>query len=146
MLLDKAELTLLTLKQNNSPRYWLTALMLSLPIFMVRYTIFYSVLSGMYIVFPFWKVVLGASLFGLTTLLPIQGLAGFGTSEASWALIFSVLGMGKELAVSSGFVYHIFLIVCYLLVGGCGLLLLRRNGRRTTRITQLKKKVFHDRT
>jgi len=47
----------------------------------------------------------------MISILPIQGIGGFGTLEGSWAISFMAMGVTKEAAISSGFVMHIISII-----------------------------------
>lgn len=55
----------------------------------------------------FWKVFLGSSGAELSALLPIHGIAGFGTWETAWAFTFQLLGFDLKLAIISGFATHL---------------------------------------
>jgi len=55
----------------------------------------------------FWKTILGTSGAELTSILPIKGLAGFGTWETAWALTFQLLDFEPRLAVVSGLGIHL---------------------------------------
>lgn len=54
----------------------------------------------------FAAAVFGASLAILSTLLPINGFAGFGVQDAGWVAGFTALGMSAEVATSSGLAAH----------------------------------------
>lgn len=56
--------------------------------------------------FGFFKLVLGVTGAELTSVLPVKGLAGFGTWEAAWALSFSLMGIDEGLAILSGLGVH----------------------------------------
>lgn len=53
----------------------------------------------------------GSGLAQLTNLLPINGLAGFGTQEAGWVVGFGLLGVPKDLAMSTGLGVHLVQIL-----------------------------------
>ena len=69
---------------------------------------FYAVLArglGMdALSFP--AAVFGASLAILSTLLPVNGFAGFGVQDAGWVAGFTALGVSAEVATSSGLAAH----------------------------------------
>jgi hypothetical protein len=54
-----------------------------------------------------WKVVLGITAAEMTSLLPVKGLADFGTWESAWVLAFALMGLDRETAVISGFGLHL---------------------------------------
>jgi len=70
--------------------------------------------------------ILFASGFALFTLiLPVQGIGGFGTMEGGWALGFIAVGLSSEMAISSGFVFHIINLSFALILGAFGYVLIR---------------------
>ncbi len=97
----------------------------SILIWFLNYSMVFFLLQGMNIFITLQKVILGATFCLLTTVLPIQGVGGFGTSETVWTLVFVPLGMSLETAIISGLSYHIILIMYYLLIGSYGLVVLR---------------------
>ena len=87
---------------------------LSLAIRLTKYAAFYFLLQA--VLMPHglargsldvFRVFLGVAGAELSASLPIHGIAGFGTYEATWALTLSHLGMTWELAILSGFATHI---------------------------------------
>lgn len=80
----------------------------------------------------FYFVVIALACSELTSFLPVQGLAGFGTWEAAWAGAFVWMGIGYDLAVLSGFGTHLLIQVTEYIFGGICLLLLylpKKRGR-----------------
>ncbi len=74
------------------------------------YFLLHSVLSNKGITLAylnFWEVFLGSSGAELSALLPIHGIAGFGTWETAWAFTFQLLGFDLKLAIVSGFSTHL---------------------------------------
>jgi len=70
--------------------------------------IFYMVLlEGMEINLSIFAVIIGAAFVIFASFLPIQGIAGFGTVEGAWTLAFMALGIPVEMAIASGFSFHI---------------------------------------
>ncbi len=57
--------------------------------------------------FGFWKLILGITGAELTSILPVKGLAGFGTWESAWALTFGIMSFDRSLAVISGIGVHL---------------------------------------
>jgi len=53
------------------------------------------------------RFFLGVSGAEFAASLPISGIAAFGAYEGAWALIFSLLGFPRELAVSTGISHHL---------------------------------------
>jgi hypothetical protein len=53
------------------------------------------------------KTILGITGAEFTSILPVKGLAGFGTWETAWALAFKLMDFNPELAVLSGMGVHL---------------------------------------
>ncbi len=78
-----------------------------------------------------WAIFTGATFVVFATLLPVQGIAGFGTIEGTWTVVFLLLGVEKELAITSGFGFHIVRLTYATILGVISLLILKfRNERR----------------
>jgi uncharacterized protein (TIRG00374 family) len=85
--------------------------MVSAAIWIILYSVNYTLIIAMGIDLPFETVFLASTFFFMISILPIQGIGGFGTLEGSWAISFMALGVSKEAAISSGFVMHIISII-----------------------------------
>ncbi len=81
--------------------------------------------------FSFWEIIFGVTFSELTTVLPIHNFGGFGTYETGWALLFIILGLDKREAYSTGFVFHVLLLLYSLILGLPSLILYTRGGGRT---------------
>jgi len=78
--------------------------------------------------------VMFASTFGIcATMLPIQGVLGFGTFELGWMIGFITIGLSSDSAISTGFSYHIIIISYFLILGLFGVfnLLIMRYSRNS---------------
>ncbi|MBI2139725.1 flippase-like domain-containing protein [Candidatus Woesearchaeota archaeon] len=71
-------------------------------------------------------VVVSVTFMILSTLLPIQGIAGFGTLEGSWALGLVLFGVEKKLAIATALYTHLAAIFFFLLLGAVGFMGLRK--------------------
>ena len=60
---------------------------------------------------------IGLTLSVLSSIIPISGIAGFGTYEAYWTIIFISLGVEKEAAITFGFVNHIINLLYVVVIG-----------------------------
>lgn len=76
----------------------------------------------------FFRAFLGVAGAELSAMLPISGLAAFGTYEAAWALGFSRLGLTEQQAILSGFATHILSQLHDYSLGVLSLLVLMRPG------------------
>ena len=98
----------------------------SILIWGLNYAMGYLVLIGMNISLPIQVIVLGMTFTLLSTTLPINGVSGFGTNEGFWTLAFVPLGMSVQIAIISGFAYHIILIIYFMVLGAVGYFFLNR--------------------
>jgi uncharacterized protein (TIRG00374 family) len=62
----------------------------------------------------------GSGLAVLSNLLPINSFAGFGTQEGGWVLGFGLLGVPRDLALSTGLGVHLAQLASTLLLGLLG--------------------------
>ena len=62
----------------------------------------------------------GSSLAVLTNLLPINSFAGFGTQEGGWVLGFGLLGVPRDLALSTGLGVHLAQLASTVVLGVLG--------------------------
>ena len=87
--------------------------LLSLGVRLCKYVslffLFFAVVKNMGYAFrdlnPF-TIFSGTAFTEVSSLLPIQGLAGVGTWEATWAAVFTFFGFSKETAILSGIGVH----------------------------------------
>ncbi len=104
----------------------ISALMISsLLIWGVNYFVVYLLMMGMNFQLSIFIVILGGTFILLTTVLPIQGVAGFGTTETIWTLVFVPLGLSMDQAIVSGFCYHIVIILYFTILGIYGWITVR---------------------
>lgn len=81
---------------------------------------FYAVLArgvGLPDSIGYGEAVFGSSLAVLFNLLPINGFAGFGTQELGWNIGFELLGVSRELALTSGLAVHLVQLANVVLFG-----------------------------
>ncbi len=71
-------------------------------------------------------IIIASSMTIFTNVLPIHGIAGFGTMESIWALVLFGFGFAKEFAISSAFVLHVFQVLFFVLLGIVGFLSVKR--------------------
>jgi hypothetical protein len=80
--------------------------------------LFYAVLArGLGLDVSLGAAVFGSGLAIAANLLPINGLAGFGTQEAGWVVGFVILGVPRELALSTGLGAHLVQLANVILFG-----------------------------
>jgi len=84
------------------------AAVLTVPVWLGVFA-FYAVLvvpMGLPESIGFPEATFGSSLAMVANLLPVNGMAGFGTQEAGWVVGFSTLGVERELALATGVGVH----------------------------------------
>lgn len=90
---------------------------ISFIIWLSLYFLNYALIKSLDINIGFFEVLLASTFVVFMSILPIQGLGGFGTYEVGWAIGFIGIGLTKELAINSGIVVHIIGIIYYVLLG-----------------------------
>lgn len=98
---------------------------LSISTGLVSFGALYLILLGMGITLPIQNVIFGATFILLASVLPFHGIAGFGTTEAIWTVVYIPLGMTMNDAIISGFGYHILILLFTLILGLLGSLALK---------------------
>ena len=86
-------------------------------IWVMQYATLYFIILGAGIFIPLLFLVISITFRNLSTILPIQGIGGFGTIEGSWALGLILFGIEKDIAIATGFYNHLVVIVFYVLIG-----------------------------
>ncbi len=104
--------------RGGSLRLWL----LTLGIWGASYAVSWLWIAGLGIALSLEKVIFVAAISGLAGSLPIQGLAGLGTTEAGWAIPLMLLGVAGEEAVAASFCFHALSMIYLVLLGGAGAL------------------------
>lgn len=88
---------------------WISSALVSLPMWVCAY-LFYAVLArgfGLPESITLAEAGFGSGLAMVANLLPVNGLAGFGTQEAGWVVGFHLLGVPRDLAFSTGLSAHV---------------------------------------
>ena len=93
----------------------------SFGIWLLLYSLNYILVRAMDINLSYFEVVFASTFAVFTTILPIQGIGGFGTLESGWTVGFIAVGVTKEVAISSGFGFHIILWLYFVILGCWGL-------------------------
>jgi len=124
-LMKKGDETVQSLEQKNIQHIHIYCLFSSLLIWGFNCGMIYFLLVGMGFDLSYLSVIIGATFILLTTILPIQGIAGFGTTELIWTVVFVSLGLSTNAAILSGISYHIFLILFFMVLGIYGWLKIR---------------------
>lgn len=118
--LRKGEEGVHSFEKIRSKKVLFLIFLLSVLILISNYVLIFILLQSMNIQLPFQIVVVGATFMLLTTVSPIYGIGGFGTTEGVWTLVFVPLGLTLETAIISGFSYHIIIWLYFLIAGSYG--------------------------
>ncbi len=105
--------------KNHSKRKLLMLFVTSIFLWICQFLVIYSIFADI-LQISFWYIIMGALAVIFSTVMPVQGIAGFGSIEGAWALAFIALGVSKELAIASGFVYHFVFIGYFVTLGIVG--------------------------
>jgi len=110
---EKAKSTLSSFAGIQKRKIYFPVFLLSLLVRLAKYIavfcVLFSLLRSQGFVFNalnFWKTNLGLTGAELTSILPIKGLAGFGTWESAWALTLELMKFSPQIAIISGIGVH----------------------------------------
>ena len=120
-LLRKGEETVESFEKIKANGQVIGIITVSIGIWLSVYALNYMLVLAMHINLAFFAVLLGSTFLIFATILPIQGIGGFGTMEGGWTVGFIAVGLTKEVAISSGFVAHVIAIFYFLILGIFGL-------------------------
>lgn len=101
--------------------------LLSAMVWFSSFVMGYLLIINMGIQLDIWAILVGFTFSVLISILPVHGIGGFGTMEGGWAVIFIALGAEKEIAISTGFAYHIIIIIFTILLGICSIVFLNQS-------------------
>lgn len=110
---EKAKSTLSSFAGIQKRKIYFPVFLLSLLVRLAKYIavfcLLFSLLRSQGFIFNalnFWKTILGLTGAELTSILPIKGLAGFGTWESAWALTLELMKFSPQIAIISGIGIH----------------------------------------
>lgn len=97
-------------------KLFIQSMIISFSIWILLYFGIYAQLEAMGISVVLAPFLLASTFFLMTSIIPIQGIGGFGTLEGGWALSFMAVGVAKDVAISSGIIMHIISIIYLILL------------------------------
>ena len=121
-IIQKMEEAVESFRQVRSARLYLKLLAISIFVLVVQYLIAYILLLGLTFDVTYVETIFASTLAGLTNILPIHSLGGFGTLETGWAAGFKMIGFSGKEAVSSGLSVHIIAFSYISIIGIYGLI------------------------
>lgn len=105
-------------------RQFVNCIIISICIWIMIYSGLYALIEAMGISVALESFLLASTFFLMTSIIPVQGIGGFGTLEGGWAISFMAVGVAKEVAISSGIIMHIisiFYLILLFIIGFIGL-------------------------
>ena len=110
--------------ENQTPKKTIYPFLLSAVVWISSFSMGYLLITNMGMQLHVWAILVGFTFCVLISILPVHGVGQFGTAEGAWTVIFISLGVGKEVAISTGFAYHILIIAFTIPIGIYGLIAL----------------------
>jgi len=104
----------------------------SILVWISLYSAVYFIVISINLNLTFFEVLFASSFAIITTILPIQGIGGFGTTEGGWCIGFIAIGLTKDVAISTGFAFHIIILAYSVILGFYGF----------SQIIMFKKQIF----
>lgn len=101
---------------------FLELIALSFGAWLSLYLFNYILIKTLNINLDFLTVIFSTSFAVFTTVLPIQGIGGFGTLEGGWSAGLIAAGLKSDVAICSAFLFHIVMIIYFLILGFLGFL------------------------
>jgi len=105
---------------RQRPRFFVGLLVLTLGIWGIAFYSTFVLTSAMEVPLSYVGIAIGTTFVVLTSTLPINSFLGIGVYEGAWTLALVLLGIPKELAITSGVTLHIIRIITYFLFGSLG--------------------------
>ncbi|MEW6439780.1 MAG: lysylphosphatidylglycerol synthase transmembrane domain-containing protein [bacterium] len=130
LVLDKLEEVSLGFEHLGNRRIYWKALALSLATLGLVYLVGYVLLTGMGYFISFPLIIVCSTLASLGFMLPLYSFGGFGTLEAGWTVGCMMAGFSKEMALASGFSFHILVLAYVTLMGIVGMVRIGASGGR----------------
>jgi len=101
----------------------------TIAIWVVSYGVSLIWIFGLDLPVDFTAALFVSAVAGLAVSLPVQGVAGLGTTEAGWAIPLILLGVPREGAIAAGFCFHALALLYLAALAGGGMLHLYLDGR-----------------
>jgi len=135
LILKKGEETVAALENARTTKEYsfITIFLLSLGVWGCLYAFTALMVIAMNIHAELFAIFFACTFAFMTAILPVQGLGNFGTFEAGWTVGFLSIGVPPELAVSTGFSFHIINVFFSGILGLAGIILLRCKVRKLTK-------------
>jgi uncharacterized protein (TIRG00374 family) len=117
-LLRKGDETIESFGTIKSKSTFIICAMTSIGVWLSVYLMTQVLLNAMNVQMDIKYVIIASTIPIFSVLLPIQGIAGFGTLESAWTISLMSFGVSKEMSILAGFSLHIISIVYFTVLGG----------------------------
>lgn len=114
-------------KQLQSKKRVIKIFIMSLLIWFFNYSAVYIIINQLGIKVPLIGFIIALTLSMFTAFLPVNTFGNFGTTEGVWTLVMVSFGVPKNLAIASGFGYHIIMLVFASILGFIGYINITRS-------------------
>ncbi|MBI2146846.1 flippase-like domain-containing protein [Candidatus Woesearchaeota archaeon] len=104
----------------------------SVMVWLINFAVAYLLVRDMGLPLGFWMVIIGFTATTLANALPIHGFASLGSLEGIWALVFIAFGAPKDIAIASGFGFHLVLIAYFVILGLAGVGYMKWKGKKAS--------------
>ncbi|MDO8584887.1 MAG: lysylphosphatidylglycerol synthase transmembrane domain-containing protein [bacterium] len=116
-MLEKVREIISTIAAGREPRLFARTFMWTMLVWAAIYFMLWFIALGLGLAIGFWQSVFMASLPTLASTLPFYTIGNFGLFEGAKTLALTLLGFGRELAISFSFLSHIAEIVMFAIPG-----------------------------
>lgn len=116
-LLEKTESLIKSMQSMNSNYTILLSFLMSILIWLIIIFMYWMLGTGMNLTLNFMEMTIATTFFLLTTILPISGIGGFGTSESGWVIGLVLMGIPLKFSINMGFSLHIIILIFSIILG-----------------------------
>lgn len=117
---DFIQQVLEALQEVNSPRVVLALAVTSLLVWLSNYAFGFFLVYRLSVTDDLAAAFFALNLSNLVNLVPVQSVAGLGTTEGSWTAAFMVVGVPAETAFPAGFLTHMLRLGFSIILGCLG--------------------------
>lgn len=106
--------------QLRSKKRVIKIFIMTLSIWFFNYSAVYVLVNQLGLKIPLVGFIIALTLSMFTAFLPVNTFGNFGTTEGVWTLVMVSFGVPKNIAIASGFGYHIIMLVFASILGFIG--------------------------
>lgn len=93
--------------------------MISNIMWLLSFYVYYIIIKELSMNISYIEIIMPCALLILSTILPVTGIAGFGTMEAAWVFGMALYGIPEDVALASGLIIH-FIRIGFIIILGTG--------------------------